>query len=900
MQLSFNQSILGKNKLLLLACLVGIGSIILVGAIAVNRSTHAILLQGQESLRAIQLSRTSQVEDYFRIIRGQVKELARSRMIGQAAIEFSAAFEGIEQSAPVPNEPGSDLQVSLERYYHDEFATRLPSGSHTPSDIAKLIPTTRASRFLQWLYIAENPNKVGEKDALVQAEVECDYSRPHALYHPILRSYLKSFEFYDIFIFDTDGNIVYSVFKETDFATNFLDGPYSHTNLGDAFRKALNATSQDECFLQDFTGYLPSYTAPASFIASPIFYEGEKVGVLAFQMPLKRIDDILQKSQGLGRTGESYLVGNDYLMRTDSRLSQESTLLKVRVDSEAVRRAIQGESGSCISTGTHGRVVASSFSPVAIDDLAWVAVAEIDLDEILSPAVRLRNTMLYAGLVIGLMAVLVSLVCARLFSNERRERDLLQSACLDKLTGLPNRLLFLNRLERAFQAYRQNPNRCLALLFLDFDRFKAINDTYGHAIGDLLLQEISFRLRGSLNLESTIDHSHQAISAARLGGDEFVVMLDFAEDIVTAEGIAAVLLEAFAESYCLNGHMVDSTASIGIAVCNEHYRTAEELLRDADTAMYEAKKRGKACFVTFDCGMQNALYQRRCLENDLANAIQLEQFAIDFQPIVDLHSGTIHAVEARLSWHHPQRGILEANEFLPIAEELRFTMPIHEWLVQQACKYQAKWIREFGSLAPKFISVQFPDRDYFSTETLGMVEGAIHRAGIAPANLQLQFDEEAIIRNIDRATVTLHALRDVGVRLSLDDFSRSHPQLVSGKLLPIDSVTICHSLVSMVDQSSSVAALVHSLALFASNLKLNRVADGIERTEQMLAVRSVGCQYGKGVYYGISMTEYDFEKQIRDGVIRTSTTSGAMVFLPSLHEGLEIVNIPPVVSNNVS
>ena len=889
MQISLNQTILGRNKLLLLACLVGIGSILLVGIIAVDRSSRAILIQGQESLQAIQLSRTSQVEDYFRNIRAQVKELARSRMIGQAAIEFSTGFQNLEQTIPRSDQLEDEVNHSLERYYYEEFSPRLQRDFASTTTTAELIPTERSTRLLQWQYIAKNPNKVGEKETLLQANTECEYNRVHGVYHPILRSYLKSFEFYDLFLFDLDGNVIYSVFKETDFATNFLHGPYCQTNLGDALRKALASTSQEECFLQDFTGYLPSYGAPASFIASPIFFDGRKVGVLAFQMPLKRINDILQRKEGLGHSGESYLVGSDLLMRTDSPLCTESTILKVEVDSASVRRAIQGESGTCICKSYQGRKVVSSFSPVDIDDLAWVAIAEIDLDELLAPAYRLRNSLFYSGLTTAVLAILVSLVCARLLSNERRERDLLHSACIDKLTGLPNRLLFLNRLERAFQKYLQNPKRSLTILFLDFDRFKAVNDTYGHAIGDQLLRAIADRLRASLNLEDHFDDTPRSISAARLGGDEFVVMLDFDSRVKTANPIASALLKTFDKSYTLDGHVVESTASIGIAECNEQYRSAEELLRNADAAMYEAKKRGKACSVTFDTGIQSTLYQRRCIENDLSVAIRDQQFALDFQPIVDLDSGELHSVEASVSWHHPKRGFLTANQFLPIAEEIRLTSEIYEWLIQQACRQQAKWMRLYGQQAPKFISVLYPGRRCFSTETLGIVEGAIHRSGIAPQNLQMQFSEEAIIGEIEKAAITLNALRSVGVRISLDDFSRSHSQLVSGRALPIDSVTIGSELISMVDQSQAVAALVHSLALFASNLQLDTVAEGIDSPEQMLAVRSIGCQLGKGTYFGSAMSHSEIDSQLRTGHRRATTISGAIAFLPSLHEGLAIV-----------
>ncbi len=891
MQFSEKHASFARNKLCKLVVFVGIGSIFLVAWIAVDRSTKAILSEGIDSLHSIRLERASEVEDYFHIVRGHVQELARSRMIGQAVIDFSSAFKEQNIQPLLPTDPGSDAYESLRLYYQQEFLTRLLEHSELEETIESLIPADPAARLLQSTYISNNTHRVGERDALIDAEIDCKYSGLHSVYHPIIRSYLKAFGYDDIVLIDLDGNVVYSVIKETGFATNFQYGPYRDTNLGKVYRRACDASEVGESHLVDFSSYLPSYGAPASFIASPIFHEGMKVGVLAFKMPLDRINALLQQRVGLGTSGESYLVGHDQKMRTDSRFSSESTLLRIRVDSEPARRAIEGEAGHCIAKNYRGRVVASSYSPVSIQDLRWGIVTEIEVDELSIPAHRLRTTLIFSGLAIILLGILVSLIFSRFLSNDQHQQELLRSACLDKLTGLPNRSLFLNRLENAFHRYTQNPKRNLAVLFLDFDRFKAVNDAFGHAVGDLLLQEIAYRLRSSLNLVEYIADKPEAVSAARLGGDEFVVMLDTKDYESNAEDIARILLEIFSEPYVLAGHEVRSTASIGIAQCNSRYRQAEEILRDADAAMYEAKTNGKACYVVFDQVMQNRVAERCSLESDLTTALNKQQLVVDYQPIFNLIDGKLHAVEATVVWHHPQRGIIRAKDFMSVAEELDLALPINTWLLEQACTSLAEWKQAYGERTPKYVRISLPNRGCFSNEILGNIERSLHRTNLSSNNLQIVFSEESVMSDVDSALPSLRALRSLGVLVAIDDFLRSHPMLATTDSLAIDSVTIGSDLISCVDKSQSIAAFVHSLALLSHNLKLTTVADGIDSVQQLLAVRTIGCHVGKGAFLGEPMPSHDFEYLISNCNVDSTTVSGAMTFLASMHEGLEIVSI---------
>ncbi len=378
---------------LILVC-IGIGAVtsVVVSWVSVSNSNAALIAQQDASLEAIREAKRQQIEDYFGFIHEQIFNFAQNRMITEATDRFSVAFEKVAEQTELESGSGSDVYRAVKGYYDGEFKPRLAAASQPWRGTETYIPALEQGRILQSFYIANNPNPVGEKLNLDRAVQDCDYNKLHAIYHPRVRDFLESFGYYDIFLFDLKGNMVYSVFKETDYATNFLTGPYKDTNFGDVYRKCLAAKEPGTVVIEDFKPYEPSYGAAASFTGSPVFHDGKKVGVAIFQMPVDEISGIMASSTGLGDTGQCYLIGADHLMRSNSRFVKEgeSSILQWEVKSGAVERALAGKTESTQIKNYHDVESLASFAPLDIQGLNWAIVAEMELHELLAPSRALQ------------------------------------------------------------------------------------------------------------------------------------------------------------------------------------------------------------------------------------------------------------------------------------------------------------------------------------------------------------------------------------------------------------------------------------------------------------------------------------------------------------------------------
>jgi signal transduction histidine kinase/DNA-binding response OmpR family regulator len=402
-----------SHKLVALTLAGVLGSIALLGWLAVSRGTRALLEQQRAALDAVRSSRQGYVESYFDIIRGQVSNFAQDEMIVAATRDFGEAFARLGEQAGPGAAADSPGQRALLGYYEEQFRPRLEAAGAQWKGIERYLPAAPAARLLQAAYIAENPHPVGRKHDLDAAHAPLEYHRVHRRFHPRIRAFLESFGYYDIFLFDLHGNLVYSVFKETDFATNFSDGPYADSNVAEVYREALAAGLPGEVAIRDFAAYEPSYTAPASFVGAPVFAGERKVGAVLFQMPVDRINAIMGDHSGLGQTGETYLIGSDLLMRSDSRFQHDSTILGRRVDTEAARRALAGESGTLVQPDYRGVAVLTSYAPLWIPGLHWAMLAEMDMAEVTAPARALRTHIALIGAVLAACVGLATLLLLR-------------------------------------------------------------------------------------------------------------------------------------------------------------------------------------------------------------------------------------------------------------------------------------------------------------------------------------------------------------------------------------------------------------------------------------------------------------------------------------------------------
>lgn len=444
---------------------------------------------------------------------------------------------------------------------------------------------------------------------------------------------------------------------------------------------------------------------------------------------------------------------------------------------------------------------------------------------------------------------------ARVGSVLERQRMMLElrkAAQTDKLTGLANRALLSVRLSEALARVQCDERYKFTLLFLDFDRFKAINDSLGHEVGDMLLQSIAERLEANLRVTDTIIHD-TGTTIARLGGDEFVVIL---EDINTPDLVGAVadrLLTALGAPYRLGGHTVSSTASIGMVYSSQEYTVAEHMLRDADIAMYEAKARGRARHVAFTSSMRDAARNRHELENDLRRAIGTSQLHVAYLPVVSLEDHSIGGVEALARWTHPTRGDVPPAEFIQLAEETRLILPLSDWILRESCEAFAGWKQALGDRAPQYISVNLSRIQLADPQLVERTLRIAAEAGVEPQQLQLEVTESQIMMSRGVALGLLAEFRKRGVRIAMDDFGTGNSSLSGLQEFPLDVLKVDRKFVASSGRGHHFAALLHAVVTLAENLGLQVVAEGIETEEQLALLQTLGCPFGQGYLLGRPM-----------------------------------------------
>ncbi|MBL8820254.1 MAG: EAL domain-containing protein [Planctomyces sp.] len=432
--------------------------------------------------------------------------------------------------------------------------------------------------------------------------------------------------------------------------------------------------------------------------------------------------------------------------------------------------------------------------------------------------------------------------------RKKIEKELIIAARLDRLTGLPNRALFNDRLRLFIDKSMCDPNYRFALMFLDFDRFKVVNDSLGHDVGDSLLREIASRLKHSLRTTDSIATLADGTTVSRLGGDEFVVILDNISGVETACQTAQRLIDALGEEYQLGEHQLRSTASIGIVCSDLQYERAEDMVRDADTAMYEAKARGKACYVVFDESMREAAERRLSIENDLRRAIGTDQISLLWQPIISLESGRLQGVEALMRWNHPERGEISSQQFLPIAAESRLLLPLYDWMLEAACCQFGKWIGLPADLEPKFLSLNLTHLQLMQTDLAERILSISRRYGVRPDQLQLELSESELLNYRGVAGPALHALSRAGFRLAIDDFGAGYSSLACLQEFPFDVLKIDQKFIRNLNESPDTIAVTHSIVSLADNLGIRCIAVGIQDPVQLVILQSMNCTFGQGEY----------------------------------------------------
>jgi len=431
----------------------------------------------------------------------------------------------------------------------------------------------------------------------------------------------------------------------------------------------------------------------------------------------------------------------------------------------------------------------------------------------------------------------------------------------DSLTELPNREMFNGLLRHTIDTARRNA-RWFALLFIDLDRFKIINDSLGHDAGDMLLLEVAKRLRGALRASDVV---------ARLGGDEFVVLLEGASDRGDVERIAGHLLSVLGQPMQLSGHECHTTASIGIALFPENGEDAAMLTKNADMAMYLAKEDGKNGFRFFSGEIKAQSIERLRLETELRRAAERRQFSLHYQPKVDLGSGQITGVEALLRWKHPQLGMVPPAQFIPLAEETGLIVPIGRWVLREACAQNMAWQRH--GLRPVSMAVNLSPRQFADEHLLNDVDEALRASGMSPVLLQLEVTESMVMRNVARAVRVLDAIQNRGIRLAIDDFGTGYSSMSLMKQFPIDTIKIDRSFVRDLPRDSEDQAIAQAIISMGKALGMTVVAEGVETAEQHAFLRNHDCDEMQG---------YLFSKPLPPGELANLLQSPPVLASPPL------------------
>ena len=426
----------------------------------------------------------------------------------------------------------------------------------------------------------------------------------------------------------------------------------------------------------------------------------------------------------------------------------------------------------------------------------------------------------------------------------------------DSLTGAANRRMFQRTLERTLEAQpsgEPGPERITAVLFIDLDDFKIVNDSMGHAAGDELLIAVTDRIRGLVR---------QGDLVARLGGDEFAILTGDVPDLRRSRAMAERLVRDLRVPYVLSGKTVTVTASIGIASASDAGRDAQEVVRNADVAMYMAKANGKSGFAIFDPGMHAAIRARHELGAELQHAVDLGQLRLVYQPIVSLDSGRISGLEALVRWQHPERGLVAPGEFIEIAEENGAILPIGRWVMREACDRAVAW--QTAGLTPPglFMCVNVSAREIQQPGFVGSVEETLAWAGLEPTRLILEITETALIKATSTTVATLEGLRALGVRVVIDDFGTGYFSLSHLRQFPVDALKIAGEFVQVAEGDSRSAALAGAIVALGESLEIATVAEGIETKEHAERMRSLGCTYGQGYFFAKPMGAEDIESGV--------------------------------------
>ena len=592
---------------------------------------------------------------------------------------------------------------------------------------------------------------------------------------------------------------------------------------------------------------------------------GKKLGVVSSRLRFERLGHLVENQTIAGGSAKAYFVTDAGIYFSESI---NRGLSKPPVPASELKAIV----APLVADATLRPVVRRGDRFLALFSLRGVRTFEggdihvlivADAGWLLH-APRQDRLMQAAG--IGLVGTLLLIVAGLIHAQRMARRTIAfrklaegrmrHIALHDSLTGLANRTLLMDRIGQCIERSRRDGGYLFAVIFMDLDRFKIVNDSLGHDVGDKLLIAIAQRLVTATRGVDTVSRVEPDY-LARLGGDEFVVLLDKIGDSQDAFRVCQRVRDALARPYLLNGQEVRSSASQGLAIGHGQYERADEILRDADTALYVSKKAGRGDFRAFHPDMHASAVKRLWIETELRHAVDRKQLVVVYQPIHHLETGALVQVEALLRWHHPERGVISPMEFIPLAEETGLIFELGRWVLAEACRQVKQWQTDVPELAGLGVSVNVSCRQFARRDTLKTVRAALEETGLSPQSLMLEITETAVMDNVDSAIAEMTALGAIGVRIHLDDFGTGYSSLAYLHRMPFEALKIDRSFVSGIGPNSADSSIVQAVVALARSMGVKVIAEGIESEVQLVHLRRYGCDLGQGYYFSPPISAAD-------------------------------------------
>ncbi|WP_455757157.1 bifunctional diguanylate cyclase/phosphodiesterase [Sulfurimonas sp.] len=677
-------------------------------------------------------------------------------------------------------------------------------------------------------------------------------------YTDIISPTVKGTDYFEQFISDHNynnimligykGDIFYSVKKEDDYLSNVLTGKYSNTHLSEAVQKVIKTK---KFLLTDIDLYKPNPNGIAQFALYPIMDKNAVIQtIVVVELDIQSLTDALSLSSDIYTTNETYIIGDDYKLRTDTLLEPKKYNVlnsfnnNITISTKAVKDSFLGNSSTLLTKDYRGVDVLSTVSTINNQSFQWAVLTEIDSSEIISLTSGLKTNILAFVFISSIMALIAMIG----ITNEKNKHDKKISfqATHDNLTGLPNRKFATDFLAYMLANSKRFESKG-AVLFIDLDKFKIINDTFGHEAGDVVLKEISVRLKKVLRDDDLI---------ARLGGDEFLLISSNFSSINDIDALCKRIIKTVSEPIKDKTRNYEVGASIGISIFPDDSVDPEELLNFSDIAMYRTKENGRNDFTYYDKKMSEASFRISRVERELKHAIENDELVLHFQPQIDLKTSKVIGAEALVRWNHPKDGLIMPNDFIPIAEGSNLIIDLGLWVLKEACSKFKTWKKNDNCTIER-ISVNMSAKQLQCRRCVENIQKILDDVDFKAQWLELEITENSLISNYETTISNIQKLKEMGIIFSIDDFGTGYSSLSYLKKLDLSTLKIDREFVKDMIHDEDSKSIVEAIILMANKLHYTIIAEGAEKQVDIEMLRSLSCDVIQGFYYSKPLAEKD-------------------------------------------